>query len=213
MASVNESLVREYFEQLGFLVQQPCKYQVIARAKRPAEDVDFLVWRPGAATVAALPPPGVWTGAELRRVPRAAVSVRGWHTDRFSAGLIESSPDLCRFVQPEALRFAEREMGPGPIAHILVAPALPTDRGGRERALARLRAAGVEGVVLFRSLLTELAADVDANANYEKSDVLQLLRILKAHHLLREPQLELFASPRRRSSVRRAAKTSETPPA
>ena len=32
MASVNEWIVREYLEALGFLVRQPRKYQVMARA-------------------------------------------------------------------------------------------------------------------------------------------------------------------------------------
>ena len=38
MASVNEAIVREYFESLGFLVHQPQKYIVMARSKRAEEE-------------------------------------------------------------------------------------------------------------------------------------------------------------------------------
>ena len=44
MASVNEWIVREYFESIGFLVRQPRKYQVPSRSsKQLEEEVDRQV--------------------------------------------------------------------------------------------------------------------------------------------------------------------------
>ena len=46
MASVNEQIVRDYFEILGFFVIQPSKYQVAARRKTATEEIDMLICRP-----------------------------------------------------------------------------------------------------------------------------------------------------------------------
>jgi len=198
MASVSETIVREYLETLGFLVQQPTKYQVTARAKRADEEFDLMAINPtaeGSAPRGDLP----WTGRELRRVRRAIFSVRGWHTERFSPAILDDAPEILRIADAEVLRAAERKLGPGPIARVLCLPALPAGRELREGALRRLREGGVDGVLTFRTMLSELAAAVDASSNYEKSDLLQMLRILKNYGLLRDAQLELFHERGRRS--------------
>ena len=70
--------------------------------------------------------------------------------------------------------------------------AVPVEQGqgARER--------GVDGVITYPVMLMELMRQVDVNKNYERSDVCQLLRILKTYDLLRDPQLELFKGQRRR---------------
>lgn len=196
MASVSETIVREYLETLGFLVQQPTKYQVTARAKRADEEFDLVALNPtaeGPAPRGDLP----WAGRELRRVRRAIFSVRGWHTERFTPAIIEDAPEIFRIADAAVLRAAERRLGPGPIARVLCLPALPAGRELRERALQRLREGGVDGVLTFRTMLSELVAAVDAGSNYEKSDLLQMIRILKNYGLLRDAQLDLFHERRR----------------
>jgi len=49
-------------------------------------------------------------------------------------------------------------------------------------------------------MLAEIIKRVDKTRNYEKSDVLQIIRILKNYDLFKEAQLELFS---RRRNVRR----------
>ncbi|MEI6218885.1 MAG: hypothetical protein WCP86_08280, partial [bacterium] len=49
MAGVSEIVVREYFESLGFLVNQPCKYVVAGRRKRAEDEIDLVVFNPQAA--------------------------------------------------------------------------------------------------------------------------------------------------------------------
>ena len=76
MPAVSETIVREYLEGLGFLVQQPRKYVVMARSKQPAEEIDFLAVNPLAGTDYQTPEPGQMLagGAELRQCPRIMVS-------------------------------------------------------------------------------------------------------------------------------------------
>ena len=50
-------------------------------------------------------------------------------------------------------------------------------------------------------MLVEIIKGVDKNRNYEKSDILQVIRILKNYDLFKEAQLELFS--RRRAGRRK----------
>ena len=194
MAGVNETFVREYFESLGFLVHQPCKYVVMARSKRPEEEVDLIVVNPLLAVDVA-PPAGdqmVLNGIELRRLARAVISVRGWHTDRFSPATLQLSPEIFRFADEQALKGALRLLGPGPVTKVLCLPALPTSAAQKKKALEMLREKGVDAVILFPTMLRELMRGIEVSKSYEKSDLLQTLRILKNYDLLRDEQLELF---------------------
>jgi hypothetical protein len=191
MSAVSEWIVREYFESQGFLVQQPRKYAVAARPKRPEEEVDLLVVNP-RVEAQKLPETMVWSGAELKHIARAIVGVRGWHTDRFSPAVLELSPEIARFAEDESLRRVSRHLGEGPVAKILCLPGLSTTDELKKRSLEILKAKGIDGVVAFPTMLMELIEQVEMSKNYEKSDLLQILRILKNYGLLREPQLELF---------------------
>jgi hypothetical protein len=123
MSAVSESIVRDYVEGLGFIVTQPRKYQVVARAKRADEEIDLLAWNPRAE--GEPPAPGVWTGDELRRVRAAVIGIRGWHTERFSPSALTDSPEILRIggadvlkeaAHPENLRPAARTAD-GPVSH------------------------------------------------------------------------------------------------
>ena len=53
-------------------------------------------------------------------------------------------------------------------------------------------------------MLTDLIDQIEVNRNYQKSDLLQVIRILKNYDFFKEPQLELF-KPRRRRKKKTAA--------
>ena len=199
MASVNEQIVREYFEALGFFVIQPNKYQVAARRKKAVEEIDMLICRPEGVT-GDPPGPGGWKSEERRSVSGALVSVRGWHTDRFSPAVLEKSPELFRFTEDDVLKKAGVFLGDGSLKKILCISDLPASKTLQKQVLDTLAERGVDGVVLFRNMLQELVSDIDIKNNYEKSDVLQMLRILKNYDLLKEPQMELFTRRRRSRS-------------
>jgi hypothetical protein len=49
-------------------------------------------------------------------------------------------------------------------------------------------------------MLADLVAHTEPNRNYQKSDLLQTIRILKNYDFFKEPQLELFKPRRKRRS-------------
>ncbi|MBN1557789.1 MAG: hypothetical protein JW951_06545 [Lentisphaerae bacterium] len=205
MAAVSEWVVREYFERQGYLVQQPHKHRAPGREKSAEEDIDLVIVHPRVREH-AVPARGLWTGADLKTVARAVVGIRGWHTDRFYAQTFERAPELLRFVEPPALRFAGRLLGTSAMAKILCLPRLPASADLRERTLALLRERGIDGVIEFGTLLAELVNAVDVNRNYEKSDLLQVIRLLKLYGFLRGPQLDFFTAPRSRREAGRSAR-------
>lgn len=204
MSAVSEWIVREYFESLGFLVRQPRKYQVSARPKQVEEEIDLLVVNPAVAEQ-KVPESSLWGATDLKHVSRAIVGVRGWHTERFSPALIELSPEIFRFADSTAMKNTVRDLGTGPVAKILCLPELPAATPMREKALSLFKEKGIDGVLMFRTMLLELAEHVDVNKNYEKSDLLQILRLLKNYDLLKGAQMDLFS---RKRSGRRQAKAS-----
>lgn len=208
MSAVNEWIVREYFELLGYLVSQPCKYTP-ARHKRADEELDLLIVHPQVREH-RLPDHLVWSSADLQTVGRAVVGVRGWHTDRFYAATFEQTPEILRFAERAARRAAEARLGSEPVAAVLCLPELPASGELKEKTLRALKERGIDGVLSFRTMLQELLVKVDVNRNYDKSDLLQILRILKNYGLLRDPQMELFS---RRARQRRAAPAADGAPA
>lgn len=203
MSSVNEWVVREYLEALGFLVRQPRKYQVVARSKGLHEEVDLLAVNPARKGPAVLPGAMLWGARELAQVAGAVVAVRGWHSEKFTAAMLASSPEVYRFAEPESVRAATVELGLEDPAKILCMADLPTDADQRAEALDFLKSRGIDGVILFRPMLLELAERVDVKKTYEKSDLLQILRILKNYDLLRSGQMDLFRQARRRRPASR----------
>ncbi len=201
MSSVNEWMVREYLEALGFLVRQPRKYQVVARSKGVHEEVDLLAVNPAVAAGAPPPKAKLWGAGELAQVSAAIVAVRGWHSEKFTAAMLASSPETYRFAEPDAVRVAESELGAANPAKILCMADLPADPDQRAEALGFLKSRGIDGVILFRPMLLELAERVDVKKTYEKSDLLQILRILKNYDLLKSGQMDLFAHSRRRRAA------------
>jgi hypothetical protein len=198
MSAVDESIVREYFESHGFLVCQRRKYIVQARRKTGDEEIDLVVLNP-RATATESPLGFEISSAELKHVARAVVAVKGWHTEVFAPGVLAHQPKIFAFVEKGALEDAQQLVGGESLTKILVVPGLPRDAKLRARSIEVLRAKGVDAVISFRAILRELAAKVATNRNYQKSDLLQILRLLKNYDLLREPQLELRLKTRRKT--------------
>lgn len=199
MSSVSEVIVREYFEMHGFLVRQQRKF--IAPSKEEDEEIDFLVINPRCEAGSAAPP-FVLNASELPAVGRAVVAVKGWHTGTFSIGVVEHTEHLLRFTEPSIFKQAAKSLGgdPPPLK-VLVVPSLPHGVEAREQAIQALRSKGVDAVLPFQTMLQELINQVEVNRNYQKSDLLQTLRILKNYSFFKEPQLELFKSKSRRKDA------------
>ena len=194
MAAIDEGIVREYLEQNGFLVRQMRKYQVQARRKTSDEEIDLLVYNPSWKGGARKPDFFLFSN-ELPFIHRAVVSVKPWHTDVFSPGMLKSSPEIFRFLEEKVLRKAQKifpsDAGED-LTKILVLPGLPTAEPFRSQSVEVLKEKGVDGIISFRSMLLDLIDKVEVNRSYGKSDTLQVIRILKNYDLLNNGQLDMF---------------------
>jgi hypothetical protein len=204
MSAVSETIVREYFELHEFLVRQHRKY--IGQTRNDEEDdIDFFVLNPHPeAQTCELP--FVLGSADLATIARAIVVVKGWHTQTFSTSQLAHSPEIFRFVEPKVFQQAARAFGKDATPlKILVVPALPHEAQARDQSIALLRAKGIDAVLPFRTMLADLVRETEVNRNYQKSDLLQIIRILKNYDFFKEPQLELFKRGGRRESKRSRA--------
>lgn len=198
MSAIDEGIVREYFEQSGFLVRQVRKYQVTARRKSGDEEIDLVVYNPSWQR-GARKPEFLLFSSELPFIQRAVVSVKPWHTNVFSPGMLKSSPEIFRFLEENVVKEATRLFpaaapgdGGGELTKILVLPSLPTAEPFRSQSVELLKARGVDAIISFRAMLLDLLEKIEINQNYTKSDTLQVMRILKNYDLLKDAQLDMF---------------------
>jgi hypothetical protein len=196
MSSVSETIVREYFELHEFLVRQHRKY--IAQTKREEDDIDFFVLNPRPEKREG-EMPFVLSSVDLPAIERAIVAVKGWHTETFSSARLANTPEIFRFVGTKVFQQAARVFGEdGSTLKILVIPALPQGEQARAESIALLRSKGINAVIPFSTILADLVSKIEINRNYQKSDLLQIIRILKNYDFFKEPQLELFKSKRKK---------------
>jgi hypothetical protein len=199
MSAIDEGIVREYFEQNGFLVRQVRKYQVQARRKTSDEEIDLIVYNPSWQREARKPDFFLFSN-ELPYLHRAVVSVKPWHTGVFSPATLKGSPEIFRFLEDNVIKEVSRlfptdEVAGGEgdnLAKILVLPGLPTQEPYRSQSVDMLKERGVDGIISFRAMLLDLIEKVEANRNYRKSDTLQVIRILKNYDLFRDAQMDLI---------------------
>lgn len=202
MSAIDESIVREYFEQNGFLVRQMRKYQVTARRKTTDEEIDLLVYNPAWQRGERKPDFFLFVN-ELKYLHQAVVAIKPWHTDVFTPGMLKNSPEIFRFLEGNVLKQAARFFpktgkadstvaGGDEITRVLVLPSLPTQEPFRSQSVQMLKERGVDGIISFRAMLQDLIENIETNLNYRKSDTLQVMRILKNYDLLKDPQMDLL---------------------
>ena len=202
MSAIDEGIVREYFEQNGFLVRQARKYQVQSRRKSAEEEIDLTVFNPSWQRGARKPDFFLFSN-ELPFVHKAIVAVKGWHTGVFTPAMLKSSPEIFGFLEENVLKNVTRffpvdalDEASGALTKILVLPSLPTAEPFRSQSGEMLKARGVDAIISFRTMLLDLLDKIEINQNYSKSDTLQVMRILKNYDLLKDAQLDLLPGAR-----------------
>ncbi len=203
MAGFDENIVREYFELNGFFVRQLRKYLVQSRKKRVDEEIDLVVYNPNAP-IDGVPAGFQLFSADMAKIRRAIVVVKAWHTSRFTPAMLKSSSRVFDFLKKEVLNKAEtyfsfdvgevdsEVVGSGGFTKILVLPSLPTSDPQRTESIELLKEQGVDGIITFSTILENLLRNVEVNHSYQKSDLLQMMRILKIYDMVKEPQMNLF---------------------
>lgn len=203
MAGFDENIVREYFELNGFFVRQLRKYLVQSRKKRADEEIDLIVYNPNAP-IDGVPAGFQLFSADMAKIRRAIVVVKAWHTSRFTPAMLKSSSRVFDFLKKDVLNKAEtyfsfdesevdpEEVAAGSFTKILVLPSLPASDPQRSESIQLLKEGGVDGIITFSTILENLLRNVEVNHSYQKSDLLQLMRILKIYDMVKEPQMNLF---------------------
>ena len=72
-------------------------------------------------------------------------------------------------------------------------PALPRSEGKLGETFSFLKGLGVDGVLTMRSMLENLLRQSLPSKSYHGKSIFQILCLMKAYDLVREPQLEMFA--------------------
>lgn len=194
MSAVSETIVREFFELHGFFLRQHRKY--ISPARRP-DDIDFFILNPRNETDSG-ELPFVLSPENLHTISKAMVVVKGWHTETFTPAVLENAPEIFRFTTPNAFKKAAEVFGvEAPFSKILVIPALPSGAEAKKESIEYLKSKGVDAILPFWTMLSDLIDRIEVNRNYQKSDLLQIIRILKNYQLFRGHQMELFSEPQK----------------
>ena len=202
MGGFDDSIVREYFELNGFFVRQREKYSVRSGRKRTAAPVLLEVRN------ASSPSDGPESGfqlfsADMPLIASAFVLVDPWRESRFTPALLKSGPRLFDYLKKDVAGNVAAVFGEGgtlaPEAgreaagkRLLVVPGLPASDPHRQESIALLRGHAVDGIITFGTILENLLRNVEVNHSYQKSDLLQLLRVLKLYDMVKEPQMQLF---------------------
>ena len=196
--------MREYFELNKFFVRQLRKYQVQSRKKRPEEEIALMVYNPAAPEDAAESGFQLFS-ADMLTIRHAVVVVKAWHSSRFTPAMLKSSSRIFDYLKKDVLNktesyfnFDEASLDEDPAVDenaykkILVLPGIPTSDPQRSEAIRLLKESGVDGIITFSTILENLLRNVEVNHSYQKSDLLQLMRILKIYDMVKEPQMNLF---------------------
>ena len=200
MSGFDENIVREYFELNGFFVRQLRKYQVQSRKKRIDEEIDMLIYNPKASADEAINNFQLFS-QDVASIRQAIIVVKPWHSSKFTPAILRSETKVFDFLKKEVLNKASDYFNLNEIEltketqsfkKILVIPSLPSGEPHRSESITLLKEQGIDGIISFATILESLIRNIEVNQSYQKSDLLQLLRILKIYNMLKEPQMTFF---------------------
>ena len=199
MESFDENIVREYFELNGFFVRQLGKHAVRKRKKTEGSGVELLVYNPSAPADAPEPNFQLFS-SDMSSVRQAIVVVHGWQHAGVTPAILKSPVRLLEFLKKETLSQADQTLriddslveDPEAYQKIMVLPGLPTADPQRSMCIEQFKAVGVDGVIAFSTILEDLLRQVEVNHSYQKSELLQFVRVLKIYDMVQAPQMNLF---------------------
>lgn len=199
MQRVEEAIVSEYLEQNGFLVRPLRKMR--GQAKKGLDEgldlyVRNMIFRGGSRDANFL-----LFSSELRYLESAIICVRGWYGDKAALATMSNGAEILKYLDSNVFKKVEKwfDYDPAvtfgtvvPPKKILVAPVFPTQEPYRSQCSELLKEKGVDGILSFKSMALDLIDRVDTKQVYEKSDILQLLRVLKTFDLVKDSQMNLL---------------------
>lgn len=198
---IEREVIEAYFESNGFLVRQTVRVEDPVSKKKLGTLPTFAVFNPLVNENEQDLGFRLFTG-DLSKIRSGLVALLGWGNTSFSNSLLTSDSRLLKHFKDETKdnRVAESfDGGPELIGsgfdnflRLLVVPALPRSEGKLGETFTYLKGLGVDGVFTLRSLLENLLRQSFPSKSYLGKSIFQVLQLMKAYELIREPQLEMF---------------------
>lgn len=200
---IEQDLVEAYFESNGFLVRQASVFCSPSNTlKKKFELLPLITVLNPRASHDDKPQNTRLFSADLSKIHSARVATLGWANSSFSLASLSSDVRLMKFFKQEleinrindsfSVDNRWQDSGITDSLKVLVVPALPTGEDRINKLNQLFESLQVSGVLTMRSILENLLRQSQASGNYEGHQVLQILRLVKAYGLSRDPQLEIF---------------------
>ena len=199
---MERELVESYFESNGFLVKGTEFQKDLVSSKKQNLLPSMAVLNPLALENSSNLGFRLFT-SDLTKIRSALVGLLGWDNTSFSNSHLTSDARILKYFKQEtkdervleSLEVSPDMMGAGfgEFLRLLVVPALPRSEGKLKETFLFLKGLGVDGVLTMRSMLENLLRQSLPSKSYRGKSIFQILSLMKAYDLVKEPQLEMFA--------------------
>jgi len=198
---VEHDLVEAYFESNGFLVRQAGKPAPVSARKNSEPLLTLAIFNPAILQNGSDLGFRLYT-SDLKKIRSGLVSLLGWGNSGFTNGMLNNDSMLIKHFKKELkdhrleLNFSPgpelAESGMGAFMRLLIVPALPRNEAKITEVFSILKKNSVDGVLTIRSMLENLLRQSDPGKFNPGKPFSQVLNLLKAYELAKEPQLEMF---------------------
>lgn len=198
---IEHDLMEAYFESNGFLVRRAGRVESVVSRKKQDSLLTLAIFNPAVLQNSSSLSHRLYTG-DLIQIRAALVSLIGWGNTDFTIGMLNNDGLLVKFFKKEVRDdriqsgFAPgpelAESGMGSFLRLLVVPALPRNETKAGEVFTILQDIGVDGVLTLRSMIENLLKQTEPSKVYTGKPFFQVLKLLKAYELAKEPQLEMF---------------------
>ena len=198
---IEREVIEAYFESNGFMARQTVCAEDSSSRKKLSNLPVLAVFNPLVHENDPALGFRLFTG-DLSKIRSGLVALLGWGNTSFSNSLLTNDTRLLKHFKRETKdnRVAESfEVGPesmgsgfGNFLRLLVVPALPRSEGKLGETFSYLKGLGVDGVFTLRSLLENLLRQSLPSKSHTGKSIFQILQLMKAYELIREPQLKMF---------------------
>ena len=198
---VEQDLVEAYFEVNGFLVHSAGN-SAITLTKRKFDPLTSIVVMNPRLNDNSLDSGVRLFSGDLQKIRTGIVGILGWTNSSFSPAVISNDTRQVKFLKQHLSKervddcfnrnFPIWEGDRSSFLKLLVVPSLPADNGKMKEALEFVRSLGVEGVLTLRSILENLFRQTSPNLVKDLSSVFQIIGLIKAYGLAKDPQMEIF---------------------
>jgi len=198
---VEHDIVEAYFESNGFLVRQVVNTDSLSVRKRYVPLQTLEIFNPIVEKNANSLGFRLYT-SDLRNIRSGIVSLLGWGNSEFANGMLNNDAMLVKYFKKELKdnriessftgNLTNSQNGMESFLRLLIVPSLPRSESKISEVFSMLQKIQVDGVFTLRSILENLLKQSDSVNSKLGKPFFQLINLLKAYELAKEPQLEMF---------------------